>query len=150
MARPYPSEAIPTAVLLFCERKGTTVSRLAEDMGHANNWIAGMFKAGCPYLQPYIKLADAAGVSLQYVVDAISAKKSAEFVELLLQRYKSAGVKHRADLSRHIGVSKSLISELCKDDGRLNGLKGYVELAEVVGVPVDELRTDSKLEAISA
>ncbi len=150
MARPEPSELIPDIILIWCERHKTSISRLSMDMGHADNWISGMFKTGQPLIQPYIRLAEAGGISLQALAEKIRAKKTSDYVEFLLLRYKQDGVKHRADLSRRIGISKTTLSDLCKNDGKLNGLKSLSELAAVIGCEIDDLRLDRQSQAISA
>ncbi len=148
MSRP-PSEIIPDIVHRFAAKYGS-ISHLSENMGHANNWIKGLFANGQPHLVPYIKLAEAGGISLQALVLKIEARQSSEYVEFLIERFRKDGVKHRADLSRHIGVSKTTLHEMCKNDGRLNGLNGVVELARKIGCDVDELRVDTQLQSKTA
>ena len=135
------SDRIPDFVVNFAVKASGSVSAFGEDCGHADNWVIGMFQDGQPNLSKYARIADAAGKSIEHLVDRIESRTMSGFIDDLIHSIDS--IDSKAGLARYCAVSKPFINMLYKDDGKLHGLSSYVELARRVGEPVDRLRMRS-------
>lgn len=156
MAKPEPSGLIPRIVIEFAASKGMSVSAFSESLNHAHNWISGLFVTGQPNLQLYINLAKAGEKTLDELAGIILRRQGAQYVQGLIQKYKPEGVSNRAELARHIKVKETTLFNICQNNGKLNAIKPYFELAKVIGCDIEDLRLDRQaaktqaLETITA
>lgn len=154
MAKPV-SDRIPYIVVEYAERHHGSVSAFSISLGHADNWIAGLFSGSMAHMEAYGRVADGLGISLNEFVELIESRAIGEFLKLKIKTTKDksgAPVEHRAGLARHIGTDRQFLANLAKNDGKLKGLNPYVKLARAIKQPIDCLRKHEpiELEQISA
>lgn len=149
MERTYP-DCIPAALQDYCRaHDNIALSRLSLDMGFWDGFIRELFEGEQKHLSKYCFLADAGGISLQALVDLIRSGLASVYIDGLISSID--GVKDRVSLAKEIKVSPTFINSLYRNNRKLNGLNSYVKIAEWIGKPIDELRsqreTSSKISA---
>lgn len=142
MPRPE-ADYVPQIVRAAAAKVGT-IPEFSRSLKHSGNWIYDLFKGEQPRLQPYAKLADYLGVTLHELTEIIEEKRVATYIE------EAKRGESTAWLARKAGVSATFLKGLHKNSGELNGLNSYVELARACGCKVDDLRTGSPIQRLSA
>lgn len=132
MPRP-PKETIPEIVRAAAAKRGLTVTAFSESLGHGPNWISRLSSSRQAQLLPYKRFAVAAGLTL----DELAARLEGGEGPALLSKLQGAKSIYR--LAQELEVSEAFLRRLKKNDGTLNSLKSYVELARAINCQVSEL-----------
>lgn len=135
---------IPAVVRNYARREGLTVAELSVRLGHSCNWLYRIFQSDQDQISAYIKIASAAGLSIDELIFMIEQKQSRAVIEKL----KEGGSTYA--LAKSLKVSEAFIRSLCKNTGKLNALKSYVELARAISCKVSELLTAAEVSELSA
>lgn len=135
MPRPTP-DYIPKEFQEFVAASGLTPKEFAEQKGLNPRRFYSLFGGANLTLRPYIKIADAAEISVDDLAMAITTGRFVEIIETLKEKLHC---KSPSELARLLGVSDNFILKRIKTSNDLNGLAQYKEVAERIGWTLDKL-----------
>ena len=139
----------PAVLTNYLSANKLSKAALAFKLGKQRSWLTNLFKESQARLLAYLRLAHYAGVSGLELAELIENQIIAELLDSLRMSDQGEFLTI-ADLSKEIGISQSFIKQLYKDQGSLNGIKSYVELAREIACELEELCTGKDFEELSA
>ena len=116
-------------------RAGESADSYSEKKGHNRNWLRRLYSTPSA-LGPYIRFANTLQESVDTVVTAIENKKMRELWEAKKADGVVRSIRSAAIASK---VTEGFISNLIEDNGKLNAIQTYIELARDLSLKVDDV-----------